>query len=255
MSNRVPFECDGNMRNIVRITVLAILLIAGSARALGPVSLNLEVDGNSRYLWRAIPESQGPVIEPSVTVGFSDFSVSAWGNVPVTDSGAKGRLDELDLIIAWSGKLFGFHFDPSLGYYDFPTQKYPNTAEADLKVSLDVGPFTPYSFHGLDFMDNPGAYYGTLGLTYTRPFLLLFSSSADLSVAWADAAFNSANLYVAKNALNGATLGLLLEFSPLKLLYVRAHGTLNELLDPALRAEPRNEPTTWSVGLAVGVHL
>lgn len=254
MSNRVPFE-RRKVRRSARFILLAVLAAVGSARALGPVSLNLEVDGNTRYLWRAIPQSLGPVIEPSVTLGFSDFSVSAWGNLPLTDSGAKGRLDELDLSLAWSGKLFGFHFDPSIGYFRYPTQKYPNTAEADLKVSLDVGPFTPYTFHGLDFMDNPGAYYGTLGLTYTRPFLLLLSSSADLSVAWADAAFNSVNMYVAKNALNSATLGLSLEFSPVNLFYLRLHGQVNKLIDPALRAEPGNEPTTWSAGLAVGVNL
>lgn len=235
---------------------LCFLLFALTvARALGPVSLNLEADGNTRYLWRAIPQSQGPVIQPSATLGYNDFSVSAWGNVPLTDSGAKDKLDELDLGLGWSGKLFFLHFDPGISYFLYPTQKYPNTGEADLKVSLDLGPVTPYTFHGLDFMDNPGAYYGTLGLTYTRPFLVLFSTSADLSVAWADAAFDSVNLNVAKNALNSATLGLSLEFDPVKLLYLRLHGQVNELIDPALRAEPGNEPTTWSVGLAVGVNL
>jgi len=243
------------MSNIIRIAVLAVLLAAGSARARGPVSLSIEADGNTRHLWRAVARSLGPVIEPSVTVGFSDFKVSAWGNVPLTDSGAKDKLDELDLGLGWSGKLFILHFDPGISYFLYPTQRYPNTAEADVRVSLDVGPLTPYTFHALDFLGTPGAYYGTLGLTYTRPFLVLFSTSADLSVAWADAAFNSAKMHVAKNALNSATLGLSLQFSPVKLFYLRAHGALNELLDSALRAEPGNEATTWSVGLAVGVNL
>jgi hypothetical protein len=243
------------MKKSTRFVLLAVLAIAGSARALGPVSLNLGVDGNTRYVWRAIPQSLGPVIEPLVKLGFHDFSISAWGNVPLTDSGTKDKLDELDLSLGWSGKLFILHFDPGISYFLYPTQRYPNTAEAQVKVSLDLGPLTPYTFHALDFMGTPGAYYGTLGLTYTRPFLLLFSTSTDLSVAWADAAFNSANMYVAKNALNSATLGLSLQFSPVKLFYVRAHGALNELLDSALRAEPRNKSTTWSVGLAVGVNL
>lgn len=238
-----------------RFVLLAVLAVAGSARALGPVSLSLEADANTRYLWRAIPQSQGSVIEPSVGLGYHNFTLSAWGNVPLTDSGTKNKLDELDLDLGYSAKLLLLHLEPGINCFIYPMHRYPTTAEAELNASLDLGPFTPHTFQALDFINNPGAYYGTLGLTYTVPFLVLLSAGADLSVAWADAAFDSSKMHVAKSALNSASLGLSVQFSPVKLFFIRAQGTLNELLDSALRAEPGNKPTTWNAGLAVGVKL
>ena len=219
------------------------------------MDLNVELDANARYLWRALALSNGSVVQPSLTATIGDFSFGAWGNVPVIDSGVQGTLNELDLTLGYSAHVLGLELDPDIGYYHYPQEDSNNTAEAVLKLSYPIGPITPYTSHAFDLLKYRGSYYGNLGVTWDRTVLPGVDGSVGLSGAWADARFNEATLGVNKSAFNSVSLDLGLTLSPAKLIYARVQGEVNALTDAALRAAAQGDATTWNVGLALGLNF
>ena len=54
-----------------------------------------EVDFNSRYIWRGIAYSKGPVFQPAFSVTHSGFTVSIWSNMVLNNEPGRGRFDQV----------------------------------------------------------------------------------------------------------------------------------------------------------------
>jgi hypothetical protein len=75
----------------VYVVFIALLVLGINSTVLcegfiAPFSLDGEVSVFSKYLWRGILLTDGPVCQPSVTVGFREVSVNVWGNSDLNDA-------------------------------------------------------------------------------------------------------------------------------------------------------------------------
>ncbi len=226
------------------ITVLSVSVLTTAAAA--GVTGGVETDANSRYVWRAIDQGSGPVLQPSVWGSVSNLTLSLWGNVAATG------LTELDPALSYSAEWQGFSFEPSFACYLFPAEPDPfGTAELSLNAARPLGPVEVFSDHSLDVVGYPGAYFGDIGLSFAPQLTENLEAGANAYVGWATAQFNEECLGVRRAALNCVEAGASLTWSPLRLLYLRPHVAASLLLDAGLRAATER-PFNLTAGLAVG---
>jgi hypothetical protein len=224
---------------VVSVSALTTIAVAG-------VSGGVETDASSRYVWRAIDQGTGPVLQPSIWGSVSNLTLSLWGSVAATG------LTELDPTLSYSAEWRGFSFEPSFACYVFPTESDPfGTAELSFNAARPLGPIEVFTDHSLDVVGYPGAYYGDIGLSFEHELASSLSGGASACVGWASAQFNEECLGVRRGALNSAEAEASLTWSPFELLYLRPHVAFSSLLDGGLRAATER-PWNVAAGLAVG---
>ena len=105
----------------VTLAVIALfgLLATGVAE---PLTVGLEADFASRYVWRGIALSDGPVLQPSAWVSFAGLTLTPWANIAFSDGSAPAGLNELDLTLDYSRDVFDLTVNPSFSVYLYPNQ-------------------------------------------------------------------------------------------------------------------------------------
>ena len=112
------------MSNIIRRTLLAATLIAGSsavASAAGAqdVSVSTGVDLVSDYVFRGVSLAD-TAVQPYVELGVGNFTVGAWASTGLGDTSILAG-DELDLYAGYSVPLDGaLSLDLGVTYYHYP---------------------------------------------------------------------------------------------------------------------------------------
>ncbi len=157
------------------LLLLCILAAAGSPAVAADEeptaptwTLGVEVDANSRYLWRGMAFSEGAVYQPSLTIGRGPWSINAWANVdPSILSGP--RLNEFDGTLSAALDWRGWSFEPSAMVYSYPGTGSATTAEVQLGIRHAFGAWTPYTVHSVDLVEARGAAYSALGVSFESP--------------------------------------------------------------------------------------
>lgn len=220
-----------------------------------PVVVGLELDVNSRYLWRGFAWGDGAVVQPSAWLTHGALSVELWSSAerdPDGSSLAGWRATELDLTVGYETAWRGVTITPSLAVYDYSDDEdSPTTAEALLELSVPAGPFEVVSSHAFDVDEYRGAYYGDLGLAFVRELGEGTEAQATGYVGWASQEFTEVYGGVAVGGLFllGVTTAVehCLERGPC----VRLHGEATRITRDDL-AEAAGGRSRWSVGVAVG---
>jgi hypothetical protein len=237
----------------IRYAVAAIALSSLLATAVAlPLSAGLEADLVSRYVWRGLALSDGPVLQPSVWASFAGLTLTPLANVAFREDSARAGLNELDLTLDYSRDVFDLTVDPSFAMYLYPNQAdAAPTGELAVALSYPVGPISIFTNHSVDLIAAPGAYFGDAGLSFENEFARNLSVEASARAGWASARFNDANLGVNRAALNMAGADLALSWSPGGWFYLRPHAALSVILDRELRAAVAS-PLLIAGGLAIG---
>lgn len=179
---------------------IAIALISGTlssspALALGPVSMGVEADYASRYIWRGydLVENNRPAFQPSATASYSPtdaatVSFNIWTSYGVSVPDSKNEWDEVDYTLSLDYSLSD-KLSISTGYifYTFPTvddSDNNDTKEFYLGASMALlaelsGDFTVYYDH-----DNGKGFYANLGLGYSKQASEAVSFSAGANVGY-----------------------------------------------------------------------
>jgi len=229
----------------------AFALCPGSLIA-SELSFGAELDGNSRYVWRGLAFSDGPVLQPSAWVSLAGFTLTPWANFAFREGDAGAGFNELDFTLDYSRDVFSLTVNPSFSVYLYPNQAdAPPTGELALALSYPVGPVSIFSDHSVDMIATPGAYFGDAGLSFESDLVQSLAVEASAYAGWGSARFNEANVGVNRAALNVAGIDLTLTWSPLGLLYLRPHVAASSLLDAGLR-EATERPFNVTAGLAIG---
>ncbi len=226
-----------------------VLVAAAQAAAF---SFGGELDLNSRYVWRGVALSQGPVAQPSVWFTLGDFTFTPWANIVLWGEDDKWQFNELDLTLSYEKEWLGIEVSPSLAYYFYPNQEdAPSTAELGLELSRSIGPVDVSTSHAVDLRAYRGAYYGTIGLEYEQELTSELGAELSVEAGLGSARFNESNFKVNKTALNAIGAEVSLEWSPAGLFYLRPHVNLSALVDSGLR-EAAETGTLFTAGLAIG---
>lgn len=107
------------MKKVRRMMCLAaIAMTALTAKAQDKVEGTISTDVVNQYIWRG--QDLGDVsIQPTLGVAYKGFSLSAWGNVVLSD---KDDTKEFDLTAAYTAG--GFHIGVTDYWFNSPNDKY-----------------------------------------------------------------------------------------------------------------------------------
>jgi hypothetical protein len=243
---------------------LVLALAAAAVAQESGWTKGLEIDANSKYIWRSLAWSEGAVLQPSAWVGTGGFTFSVWSNFVLNSGEANaGQFNEVDFRLSYDLEAGDFTITPAFNVYVYPNQDpdfSPTTGELEIAVAYAIGSFSLETAHFFDVMDNQGGYIGEVGLAYEADAADGLTLAAAVRFAFANAKFNQ---YYVMEGLSGSLMGVVLEagltYTLSNGLYIRPHLEYNNILDKSLREAVKasewlslNKPSLFNFGFAVG---
>ena len=156
-------------KNIILTGALALGIVGmasiGTALAEDTPSADASVGIYSKYIWRGFNLEDGPVIQPSLTVGYKGFAANLWGNLNLDEESATTNSFnwyETDFTLSYDGAYDKLGY--SLGYIYYATDD-GNTQEIYAGLSYDTI-LAPAITVYRDIESIPG-YYINLGIGHS----------------------------------------------------------------------------------------
>jgi len=161
----------------------------------GDLSIGADVTFSSKYVWRGLLLTDGPVMQAGATVAWKGLSLNLWGNLDLDDvNGNRGEFNEMDITLDYTHELIGpLSGSVGLVFYDFPNTPFNATTEIYAGLSADVL-LQPSLTAYFDIDEADGVYLSLdVGHSFELPDLAENVSAAlDLSAGfgWGDADYN-----------------------------------------------------------------
>lgn len=145
-----------SLRNVVMLVSIATTVPVTSI-AQDKVEASVGADIVSGYTWRG-QDLGGASIQPSLSVAYKGFSLSAWGSAGIDKDDTK----EIDLTLGYTTGGFSisvtdYWFNEGPGYFHYGSHNTNHTFEA--QVGYDFGPLALNwytNFAGMDGINNNG---------------------------------------------------------------------------------------------------
>jgi hypothetical protein len=232
---------------------LWLLLLPISVRSQSTTSWGAEAEFNSRYLWRGIPYSKGPVFQPALWVTRGHTTVSIWSNMVLNNEPCRGRFDQLFFTVSRELQLGRWLFEPTLQGYTWQglqDESNAKTVELSAKLSHRLGPVRLVTSHTIDIASFRGSFIADVGLVWKRP-VHRWQVESSATTAWANHSFNSIYIGADRAALNYVQFTLSAERKSSHGWYIRPHADFVIILDSSIR-RALDARTPAVAGLAVG---
>lgn len=131
---------------------------------------DLTVGALSQYIWRGFAYSKDSVVvQPSMTVGYKDFSFNLWGNLDTDRWNADGQdansWTETDMTMAYAWAMGPVNF--STGYIYYALDNATDTQEVYLSATLDTVLKPTLKIYR--DIDHYAGWYLTLGVAHSVP--------------------------------------------------------------------------------------
>ncbi len=194
----------------------------------------------NKYVWRGMLLTDGPVFQPSATLGYKGASVNVWGNLDLDNANdLAGEFNEIDFTLDYTHAIKEFSVSGGLIYYDFPNTDFRSTLELYVAAGVDIllQPAITVYFD----VDQAQAIYGTIGLSHSfdLPDSDAVSWSLDLATSAGLGSSSYVDFYFGVD--NGAFTDFYAEASlPLTIfdqLTITPYAGVTMVLDSALRSE------------------
>ncbi|MBP7775616.1 MAG: hypothetical protein KA371_00630 [Acidobacteria bacterium] len=222
------------------------------------VELGVDLAFNSRYLFRGMVYSDGPVTQVTAWASTDKLYLYTWSNLALPAAAGAQPLDEIDVGAAYRFKRGAVTVVPAVDLYLYRLSREEraegsasHTAEASATVAYAAGGAAVFLRHVVDTDSYAGAYFGTLGVRYDRALTSKTGLGAAVSVGWASARYHRAYLERAKP---GVSLVAARASATRQLgggLYLTSHVELTTVPDARLRAYVAR-PTVIASGLTIG---
>jgi hypothetical protein len=189
------------------IIVVMVLLCSSIVIAEDKLEVTTRFDFYSQYVWRGQSVTDDPVIQPSVSTWYKNFTFSAWGNLETTNVNDKQwKFTETDFTIDYSN-YFSKEM-PKIGYsfglinYDFPNTDFDNTTElyAGINVEMFLNPYIKV-FRDIDEVDGT---YVSVGISES----LVWGLEGDASLGWGDRGYNDSYWGTSSSKANDLVLSI-----------------------------------------------
>lgn len=242
-------------------------LFSSAAPADEGAEVSLEATCAGRYIWRGMPINEEPVIQPSMDISDSGFSLNVWGSIDTTDWGEReggyedqtGNLAEIDSTASYGNSLGPVSFSVGFITYTFPNIQLDSTLEAFAGLSLDV----PLSPSVTSYWDE-GLARGANYLSFDVGHSFSLWESAEISIgldlfaaaAYANKEFNEAYYGLEDDDWHDWSVGASL---PVSLKYGFSltpgffhssiiDGDIREVIEDGWELSPDNDVLTLSLG-------
>jgi hypothetical protein len=219
----------------------------------GGVHAGADLDLNSRFLWRGVSLSHGPVLQPAAWVSGYGFTATVFANVLLNGESPQNTVSLVVPAITYSYVLDRLKVEPGVIYYA-STLADESTWEATLDVSWRLAPsFRLVGCHSFDGGKHAGAYHGSLGLEVERDLSsFIFKAGAD--IGWATGTFNQAYFGADTGAIDVLEGRLAIQHDLSDHLYFVVHVEASALLDSALR-QRADQTVLVNGGISLGAQF
>lgn len=239
--------------------VLWIVVVTATATGVGAAekdepTCGVEADLVSRFVFRGVALSRGPVVQPSVWGSIGGWTVTGWANVLLEDR-QRHRLSAALASLEDEVSVGRLTIAPGVVVYDgWRGRREHVTAEASLDGAFDLGRgFHVVSTHAVDTASRPGAYFGTAGGEW-RGEDRRASIRARAEVAWGSARFNAAQFGRPSGGVDVALGSIRARYALSSVFFAAVLADAAVVLLPAAR--PRGAPGTLvTFGTALGAEL
>lgn len=216
--------------------------------------LGAELAAESRLVWRGLAESRGAVLQSSGWAGIYGFSVEGWASYILNSEGSFDPMTVVgaDVTASYVLSLGPLRLGPGITLLYFPEGlSSSTTAEASFGASYRLGEFRLVSGTNIDLKLQPGAYFGTLGISWgrARP---PWSVKGLFDVGWATAKYNYEYLGKDVTALDVVHAGVSARYDLGSVFYVDLHVDVSTLVAPTLSGGV-HEPLLIVGGAAAGI--
>lgn len=188
--------------------MLASRVVAEEAKP----TADLTVSALSQYVWRGWAYSKDSVVlQPSMTVGYKDFSVNLWGNLDTdrwdNDDADSNNWTETDLTMSYGWAMGPVNMSAGYIYYAFDNAT--DTQEVYLSATLNT--LLSPTLKIYRDIDHYAGWYATLGISHAVPVAkeLALNLGAQIGYLAADEASSYADPSDANNEYNNFHDGLL----------------------------------------------
>jgi len=181
-----------------------------------PVTITFDANLASRYQWRGLILSDGPVFQPSIDFTYRGWSLNFWGSMELSDANmyddlgsGRNRFTEWDTTLTYSFEHLGNSFQIGYTYYDYPNTGFQSSNEVFAIWSREAE-ITPYAEVFYDFDQVKGVYV-RVGADKSWP---VGNGSLTLGAAlgWGSQGYNESIFGTDRAALTDLGLSLTYEF-------------------------------------------
>ncbi len=155
-----------------------------------PVRAGVEVLSANRFIFRGVPLSEGPVLQPTAWLGIANADLIVWTNATLGPIDGLA-LNEVDLTLTMEQSWEDFVFLPSLVVYLDPRQGGGLiTAELTGELGWGLGPLAIFSNHAIDFWGARAGWWSETGVQGGAGFGPGFFLEGGLGLSLANTGFN-----------------------------------------------------------------
>ena len=221
------------------------------------LSLSLNADVFSEYVWRGLLLTDGPILQPCAKVTYRGLSLSVWGNMDLDNvNDNKNEFNEIDYTLSYSVPVNILTFTAGVLHYDFPNTEFLDTTEIIAGVSAAL-PLSPSITSYWD-VDAVKGVYVTADLAPSFPLPAVSSSftwSIDPSIGlgWGTDKHNNFYYGTDTSTLADFHTGLSVPFHFGDHFTIAPKVGYASLLDGTLRNDVAHPDNFWfGVGITIG---
>lgn len=190
-----------------------------SCQAGDVITVDAGVDFYSKYVWRGMQLTDGPVLQPSVTVSAYGLSLNVWSSFDVTDANEGNEsedyhLQELDYTLSYGfAPVEGIDMEVGIIHYTFPGTIFDSTEEAYASIGFSSIPLSPsitayYDFDEVDDATEDKGLYVSAGVEHTFDLSEKLGLTLAAALGWGNDAYHE--YYYGATPSDGSSLSDLL---------------------------------------------
>ncbi|MCK5707274.1 MAG: MipA/OmpV family protein [Candidatus Aureabacteria bacterium] len=201
------------MKGVRAVLSLAVFAIVLSFAFLGySEEITIDAGIQSKYIWRGLVPTDGPVFQTSINYENKGFTINAWGNMDLDDANAlKNEFSELDLTLEYAWSYQEFDLSAGIIIYSFPNSAVNDSGEFYFGI---VGNYklSPSLTLYYDYEEGSGL-YASFDISHTCPHFRISDSATgevvfDAGIGWADSNMTNFMFGLDESALSDLHLGL-----------------------------------------------
>ena len=193
-----PLEQPQPQPHLLEATTTVVAESVESTTSGPDISAEVTADYVGKYIWRGQNLTDGPVVQPGVSVTVDKLTLGIWGNLETTNVNIEsGEFTEFDFYLDYSGDvgfIEGLSYSLGLINYQFPSAA--DTTEFYAGLALDV-PLSPSVtvYQDVDAVDGT---YVSLALGHSLELVgadegpVAIGMDLGASLGWGNAAYNTA---------------------------------------------------------------
>ena len=206
-------------------------------------------DFMSRYMSKELPDSKGPVWQPSATVEAYGFGLNVWSNFVLNSEPNQGEFNEVDFTPYYTAHIGNLTINPYVMFILFPNSdpasldySAVSLIEADIYLQYQIGKFDLFGRARTRVKENPGAVYAHVGVGFKNTFKCKLTLETSALLGMGNGRYLSSQYGPMETNIDGLSFMLAASWEAWKGFVFRPHINVAVHVVPEIRDAIRRNP-------------